>query len=426
MIRLVIKKRTLRNMFLYPLMMLLTYLYVFNPPFLQLPISPSKILYAILLPIFFLKYKRAFLREYMPEVKVFFAIILYSFAVKILTSSEAIYAQTNLFLFVESLFNAFTLACLLFRFFEDNVERVFLWCSVVAAFVSVFLILSPGTNEFVRNSLLIPERELDADFFAFRSFGVSESMLFTYPVSLGVASCLCIEFAKERSLYYLLLPFLLIAIIFNARIGFVPVLVYLGYRIIIARDFSFIFRFAGLLLIGFLILDYSGILDEYEATITWLMDGFTEIVNLMSGKEGDKLGNFDVLRTMIIIPETLMGIIFGVGRDVYLSSGNVGNSDIGYILQLNYGGIIYIMLLLIFIFIVYRRLRWFNTRQKWFNYVFIGTVLLCNVKGYFITTNSGMRTLMLLAFVFLLYGEFDSNNLVSGQDEEDINSDSCL
>lgn len=425
MSRLVIKKRTLYNVFLYPLMMILTYLYIFNPPFQQLPISPSKLLYVILLPLFFLKCKRAFFREYTSEVKVFFAIILYSFAVKILTSSDAIYAQTNLFLFVESLFNAFALACLLFWVFEDNVERVFLWCSVVAALVSVYLILSPGTNEFVRNSLLIPERELDADFFAFRSFGVSESLLFTYPVSLGVASCLCLEYAKKKSLYYLLLPFLLIAIMFNARIGFVPVLVYLGYRIIMARDFSFIFRFAGLLLIGFLILDYSGILDEYEATVTWLMDGFTEVVNLLSGKEGDKKGNVDVLSNMIIFPKSISGIIFGTGKDIYLLS-SVGHSDIGYILQIYYGGVVYVILLFSFIFSVYRKLKRNNIQNKWFNYVFLGTVLLCNVKGYFITTNSGMRTLMLLAFVFLLYGEFDSNNLVSGQDEEDINSDSCL
>ena len=212
---------------------------------------------------------------------------------------------------------------------------------------------------------------------------------------------------------------------FNARIGFVPIFIYLGYRIVLARDFSFILRVVVLVLVVVFIFNYTGILEEYETTITWLMDGFTEITNLLSGKENDKVGNVDVLKTMIIIPQTLSGIIWGTGKDVYLLS-SVGNSDIGYILQLNYGGVVYVVLLFLFIFSVYRKLKRNNIPNKWFNYVFLGTVLLCNVKGYFITTNSGMRTLMLLSFVFLLYGEFDSNNLVSDHDEEDISSNSCL
>lgn len=426
MSRLRIKKRTLRNIVLWPLMMLLTYLYVFNPPFQQLPISPSKMLYLILLPIFFLKYKHLFFGEYKPEVKILLSIIFYSFLVKLSTSSDTIYAQTNIFLLIESLFNAFTLACLLFWTFEANVERAFLWCSVISALISVFLIVSPGVNDFVRNSLLVPERDMNADFFSFRSFGLSESLLFTYPVSLGVASCLSLEYAKKQPIYYLFLPVFLVAIMFNARLGLVPILVYLGYRIVLARDFAFIFRFAALLVIGFLILNYSGIFEEYETTVVWVMDGFTEILNLLSGKEGDKVGNVDVLRTMIIIPETLVGIIFGMGRDVYLSSWNVGNSDIGYILQLNYGGIIYVMLMLIFIFMVYKRLRRLNTQYKWFNYVFIGTVLLCNVKGNFITTNSGMRTLMLLSFIYLFYGKNSTNCLKNVSDEKDINRDCSI
>lgn len=420
-----IKKRTLRNIVLWPLMMLLTYLYVFNPPFQQLPISPSKVLYLILLPIFFLKYKRVFFSEYMPEVKIFLAIIIYSFLVKLSTSSDTIYAQTNIFLLIESLFNAFTLACLLFWVFEDKVERVFFWCSVIASLISVYLIVNPGLNDFVRNSLLVPERDLEAGFFSFRSFGISESLLFTYPVSLGIASCICLENAKEKPLCYLFLPFLLIAIMFNARIGFVPVLVYLGYRIVLVRDISLVFRFAALLGIGILLLKASGILEEYEATVTWLMDGFTEVINLLTGKEGDKKGNVDVLSTMIIFPKTILGLVFGTGKDVYLLS-SVGHSDIGYILQVYYGGIIYLVLLLSFIFSISRRLKRSNTQHRWFNYVFIWTVLLCNVKGYFITTNSGMRTLMLLAFIYLFYGDNNTNYLEHVSDEEDINRDGGL
>lgn len=420
-----IKKRTLRNIVLWPLMMLLTYLYVFNPPFQQLPISPSKVLYLILLPIFFLKYKRVFFSEYMPEVKIFLAIIIYSFLVKLSTSSDTIYAQTNIFLLIESLFNAFTLACLLFWVFEDKVERVFFWCSVIASLISVYLIVNPGLNDFVRNSLLVPERDLGAGFFSFRSFGISESLLFTYPVSLGIASCICLENAKEKPLCYLFLPILLVAIMFNARIGFVPVLVYLGYRIVLVRDISLVFRFAALLGIGILLLKASGILEEYEATVTWLMDGFTEVINLLTGKEGDKKGNVDVLSTMIIFPKTILGLVFGTGKDVYLLS-SVGHSDIGYILQVYYGGIIYLVLLLSFIFSISRRLKRSNTQHRWFNYVFIATVLLCNVKGYFITTNSGMRTLMLLAFIYLFYGDNNTNYLEHVSDEEDINRDGGL
>jgi uncharacterized membrane protein YhaH (DUF805 family) len=155
------------------------------------------------------------------------------------------------------------------------------------------------------------------------------------------------------------------------------------------------------------------------------MDGFTEVINLLTGKEGDKKGNVDVLSTMIIFPKTILGLVFGTGKDVYLLS-SVGHSDIGYILQVYYGGIIYLVLLLSFIFSISRRLKRSNTQHRWFNYVFIATVLLCNVKGYFITTNSGMRTLMLLAFIYLFYGDNNTNYLEHVSDEEDINRDGGL
>lgn len=420
-----IKKRTLRNIVMYSLMLLVVYLFVFNPPFQMLPVSPSKILYVFLLPVFLLKYMGRFFYRFSTEVKIFFGIIMYSFIVMLISSSDADYAQTNVFLLFESLFNAFTLAYLLVHYFDTKAESVFLWCSIIGALVSVFLIVSPGINDYVRNSLLVPERDLEASFFSFRSFGISESLLFTYPVSLGIASCICLEYAKEKMLYYFLLPILLVAILFNARTGLVPLLVYMGYRIVISHDFSFIFRIIGLLIVGILILYYSGILEEYEATILWIVDGFTEILNMLSGKEGDKVGNVDVLGTMVIFPKTIFGFIFGTGKDVYMAS-SVGHSDIGYILQIYYGGLINLLLLFSFIFSIYRKLKRRNTQHRWFNYVFLGTVLLCNVKGYFITTNSGMRTLMLLAFIYLLYGERQPTYLEQVSDEEDINSDSSL
>ena len=124
-----------------------------------------------------------------------------------------------------------------------------------------------------------------------------------------------------------------------------------------------------------------------------------EVSSLLSGEE-QTTGTFGNLSRMIIIPDRFLGFMLGTGKDIYLAN---DSSDIGYILQLNYGGIIYVLFFFFIVLKLYKIIRKNNLPQnRWFNIVFIGTFLICNIKGNFFATHSGVRMLMLLFFVYVI------------------------
>ena len=186
----------------------------------------------------------------------------------------------------------------------------------------------------------------------------------------------------------------------------VPILIYILYIILIEHKFSLLGQLFVAVLLLVLFLQQTNLLDEHANTLEWIAEGFMEISNLLSGEQSDEVSTFDALAKMIVIPDTVMGIIFGTGRSVYLER---NNSDIGYIIQLNYGGVISVLFFIIIVFKLYRKLKRNNlSKNRWFNYVFLGTFLICNIKGHFFSTLSGIRMLMLLFFVYVLLGNVNN------------------
>jgi hypothetical protein len=131
------------------------------------------------------------------------------------------------------------------------------------------------------------------------------------------------------------------------------------------------------------------------------MSGFNETINYLTGNDTGKLHHFNELTdNMIVIPDNIIPTLIGTGKDLFYGGYNE-HSDIGYIIQLNYGGLIYCLLLLGLILYMSFRLRKYPNNQ-WFSYLFLGTVLICNWKGYFIFTNIGFRLLSILYFYYIL------------------------
>ena len=98
---------------------------------------------------------------------------------------------------------------------------------------------------------------------------------------------------------------------------------------------------------------------------------------------------------MWVLPETISEWIVGKGKHIYTEYQN--SSDVGFILQLNYGGIIYLILLLNLIISIFS-----NINRKEHNRIllfFIITVIISNLKGEFIINSSGFRVLS----IFTLY-----------------------
>lgn len=388
--------KLLRNL----LMIILTYLFIFNPPFAFMPVSVLKILYVLVLPFLFIKsFRRSFYRSFQKPILCMLLLIFYSFFIKFIFSSKANFATANLFILVESFFMAYVLARFYVRFYKEKAELWLLGVLLIAALISFYLILHPDFNLYVRETLLITSDLDNTKDLLFRSFGIADSLIFTYPVVLGLGVCIALKQAELNKWFYLVAFLFLIVIFFNARLGIVPIVLFYLYQIVKKRRFLKIVGQLSLLVVLFMVIASSDLAKEYEQTIAWVTDGFTEISNLLLGEENEKTGNTDVLKTMFFFPDDIVGWLLGTGKDVFLAS---RNSDIGYILQLHYGGIPYVLLCFLVPFSFYRLASKRNHSNPWFNFVFIGTFIGCSIKGYIFFTNPATRIFFLLLFVYVL------------------------
>ena len=382
------------------IVIMLLYLFLFNPPFRFMPFGFTKICYLLgLLVIFTPSISKSYFKLFSNITKIYIFFIIYTIFIHVVTLSKASFSYINIFILFESFFTSFVIAYYLVKYYKNNTDKMILWTIIVAASITIYLILFPAVNTYVRDTLLLEQKSNIEHIISFRSFGIADDLLYTYAIVLGIGACFCLQKAKSNFIYYFFFILFLIGIFFNARIGIVPIGIYIIYIVIIERKLLHLLFFSCILVLLFMLLMNSNLGSEYELTINWVVDGFNEIINLFTGEQNDKRGNTDVLATMIVFPETISGFIFGTGKDIFHGK---NNSDIGYIIQLYYGGIIYVSFILIIIFSLYIKLLKYNTTNKWFNIVFLGTILLCNIKGYFFFTCSGMRLLMILYFTYIL------------------------
>jgi len=101
---------------------------------------------------------------------------------------------------------------------------------------------------------------------------------------------------------------------------------------------------------------------------------------------------------MIFFPSNIFNIIFGEGRIV---SGAKINSDIGYINQIFIGGIIYLILMLLFLLYMFIRNIKVST-NKLFPVLFFLTLIVVNIKGDAFFVPRGFFRLIIFYYVYCI------------------------
>lgn len=388
------------------LLLISLYIYIYNPPFAFLPLSASKFLYIFLFPYFILnkQIRRKFFWLFTFEFFILLVIIVYSLGTCILNAvSDRTFFYVGIFILFEHFFFAFSIAYFLNKYYKGSIDTILLTVTTLASLITLFLIMNPELNFLVKQFVLLPdETALKMDF---RCFGVSESLTFAYAIVQGIAASLCLEKCKNTPLMIILFALYLISITFNARIGFMPILFLLFYMAFFEKRFSRMlktFAILGGLIIIFLSTDMAA---DYEKTIEWAGDFFEEILGTLSGNKDMTSANMDVLlNDMIVLPNSAGDWLFGTGENVFSSS--IRNSDIGYLIQLNFGGLFYILLFCLLIgSLCYKYLKYVRT-DRWFIFLFITSILVCSYKGLLLSSNAGFKMLMLLYFIYFIRANY--------------------
>lgn len=383
---------------------LILYLFVFQPII-------SKFIYLgveFLVVLFFYIYKRKifkdnsrlFKREYV------FAGLMCGYAFMIdMFHFEIVFLDR----FLASFFQGYACALILIycisksSFLQDNLANCLVCMCFIACSITLAAILIPSVALFCNNNATLDAKErlqelyVDGGFTQFRMYGLSESLSFTYSYVLSVIGCYLLS-NKFKIYTPFLLIMILVAIMFNARIAFIPLLVALLYLLFLKKKSVNGTVSLVVTILTFSLLVMWGLSAFPQLNSEWGLSFFTELSSLLSGKESETIDT--LTGSMWVIPDNnIFDLVFGTGENLFV---NKRHSDVGYILQLNYGGVILLSMVLLYFVYISKRIARKLTLHHWFPIIFIISIFILNFKGFYLAAIPGNRFLTFL-YVYFIY-----------------------
>ena len=283
-----------------------------------------------------------------------------------------------------------------------------LYLGTIAGVISTICLLVPPVNDFIKYSLTVLPNS-DEDFWMFRGFGLSDSLTGFYGFTQGATLALGLMCIKDNKWFLLFIPVLLVSILFNARTGIVIFAVVLIVYLLQSRNFRLtIYLGVGVIVV---ILAYNYLLSTgvvSDESIKFVSQIFEEGSDALQTRDVSGSNTMTLLfDSMIIFPETVGQWLFGRGFSLFGRAGM--QSDVGYILHLNYGGILYSSLILYLLIALFKRMRRYSL-PEYFIILFWCVYLIANFKSNYINNTGTFRFMMLMYYV-LIYYRVTNNNI---------------
>lgn len=243
--------------------------------------------------------------------------------------------------------------------------------------------------------------------YSYRYFGLSQSVITYMPLVQVILALLAMYLGLSQSKrYFLYSPLLLFSSFINARS---PILIF-GVGCILLFLFKskdsykqdrlrkIILFFVCILLISILLIELKSTDSMY---INWMQEGLNSIGNLIMGR---KVGIFDKYLLNPVqwkLPTDIVSLIFGVGHYVVSEDYKGYLTDVGYVNYIWNGGIVFLIILAIFCYIIFGRYATKLKKDVWrfSKYIFILTFLLFSFKMPIFACNE----LIVLFFIFYIF-----------------------
>ncbi len=413
---------------------LLLFIFIYAPPFNFIPLGINKLIApcAVVGLLFFFKsatlkilqQKHLFIGLCLIIVSIIYAFIMDTSTIY---QTDLAFTQKNTFsqamILIEVLPIALFLCAFGIRKLKLSLANLLSSLVIIAAiqsFLAIIMLLLPDLRMFALTTILNYDPSEDKifrpDLYVFRSFGFSQDILFSLSIVQGIAVvcilCLCLYKFAQYKYSLILIPPLLLSIALNARIGFIPIILFavstlvfnlLRLRIYLVSKFILFSVISALFI--YLSITNLGFFTEFdiEQNINWASDIFVQGKNFAQG-ETTNTGNFGkIQRKHLHLPESETAQIFGEGRYVYQNNKVSVTSDAGYVRRIYFGGYIYSFLAysaLIYIFIGSQGKKQQDAFKPLF-YALILTALLSQIKGDIFLPIPGFRIIFLI-FLFAI------------------------
>lgn len=406
----------MKKYFIYILCLLFLYLYFHNPVLNATGgVGTLKLLYPICLLFFIMNNKscNSCFRTFKKELSIALGMMLYLILVSLFAGNvEGAYARVVAI--VEDFLVPIVLTAMLFKCNIDYKEliRMSLIISAFASVVSLLCVSIPSFGSYVRFELLVTPDDSYLGENLHRGFGISDSLTSSYGYIQGACLAIGFNYIKENKWYIFFMPFVFFSAILNARTGIIIAAFGIIISLVCQKRLSSVFAIGAIAIFSIVIIPYVlNWMNLSDQSLLFITDFFDQFVSMQESGSIDDTTAGTLLGRMLVWPDNISQWIFGRGESIFVNA-NGASSDVGFILQLNYGGIIYLILLVRWLFFMVNRL--YNNGASSFDvWNFIMIALVINIKTDY-WGNTGMLRMMLLLyymFVFERIKESESVNM---------------
>lgn len=406
-----------KNILAYIVFIVLLYMILFDPPFLFFRglFSPSNVI--ILFSCFFALLRpnviRTVLHDYKNIVTLFAFLFLYvvfrsGIEGETSTISEHLLAIVSMFVTVPVLLDALRRNG---YYSAKDVIKAILVTSSIASVITLLCIISPEFGAYIKYEVMQVSQDTILFDLDYRGFGFGNQLTSTYGYIQGLCFALGLFYLKDNKWVLFFLPLIFISALLNARTG--ALIAVVGFVIYLVSSFSLS---KGLLILTTsvvvislsysLIVKYLGLSQE---TIDWLLN-FSEQMEAVAEERdlGAARTTYLLFDEMWILPESLEEWIIGKGYSIYLGSEKVSKtSDVGWIVQLNYGGLIYMVLLLVAFWNLFKKIHKKGDRRIF--YLLVISFVILNSKCS-IYPRVGLIPLFMILFYLTTDKRYVTNN----------------
>lgn len=375
------------------------YIYLYNPPLAILPFTPKYFLYSIIPIVLIMKSKLFY--SYLNNIKYIFIlfcfIIIYSLFREVI-QSEIVFFYLQISMLIETTILPICMIIIYKQIKPDgDLLNEIILLGTIASLFTLGLILNPALDDFVKYNLLRTTEY--TEFVAKRTFGFAEGLTFSYGTVQGLILAIILLRIGKNSAYYFLVPLFFISILFNSRTGFTPVVVALFLSLIINFNVKKIMIFTVIFFTFYYVYNSTDLVYEYKQTIEWGLDFFIQSSDFLSNKSNESNTLTTLFNDMAIFPNSTTEWIFGTGENLFVNINH--SSDVGYIIQLYYGGLFYVLLIFLIVSRIILNIKKITPSYKTLFIVLIVCILLFNIKGNLFSPSGILRTIMLV-YIYLI------------------------
>lgn len=376
------KRTFLTNLFF----VVLLYLLLFDPPFLFFRglLSPSNLIilfsciYVALRPFII----RNVFRDYGRICWIFILLFVYVIVRSGVEGDTSFPAEH--FLAVLSMFATapFLIDYAKRKGFErKDIIKAILTTSAIGSVISLLCLLIPPFNAFIKYHVIQYSTEALLFDLNYRGFGFANQLTSTYGYIQGIVFSLGLFYIKENKWVALFLPFIFLSALLNARTGTLVAMIGFALYVFsfgkgrrsIGSKLALIILLAGYLFV-FRFINFS------EDTSDWLSTFFNDITAVATERDiTASRTTYLLFNRMWVLPETTMEWIFGKGYSIYTLGSKIRqNSDVGWIIQLNYGGLIYFVGLISGFWYIFKRI--YKNKNKELFFFLLASFMIINTK----------------------------------------------